>query len=345
MLNRGLMRQNLSVFYFVSLSLLSSAVIARAYEDIPYSGYYGTTISELKLDSAHLKENLQKIVSGLHQHADKKWDVIVENCPAEANCFNQIVYDYKTARQYLYSVLHFQKDEEGPYIVDAYCQKKFRSQDFIGKKNPAGKIDEVGIFPSQGSEEKPDSTLPNSNVLNCEHTWPQSLFSTEWKPKNEDGSRESKNTDPQKTDFHHLFPASEKMNSTRNNHPFCEVAESVKVECSESKIGYAVFIDGVTPKPKAVEYKSNGRPKLDLTKICFEPPAVHKGRVARAMFYFSTRYKIAIDAVQEYFFRKWNKEYPVDEFEKERNEKIFRIEKVRNPFIDYPELVDLISDF
>jgi len=48
----------------------------------------------------------------------------------------------------------------------------------------------------------------NSNNFNCEHTWPQSLFS----------SRE-----PEKSDIHHLFPTYAPANSQRGNLPFGNV--------------------------------------------------------------------------------------------------------------------------
>ena len=45
----------------------------------------------------------------------------------------------------------------------------------------------------------------NSNNFNCEHTWPQSLFSS---------------NEPEKSDIHHLFPTDVDANSKRGNAPF-----------------------------------------------------------------------------------------------------------------------------
>ena len=77
----------------------------------------------------------------------------------------------------------------------------------------------------------------------------------------------------------------------------------------------------------------------------FEPPENHRGNVARALFYFSVRYKIQIDPLEEGYLRDWHREDPVDAEERKRNDEIFKIQQNRNPFIDEPLLVDDIRDF
>ncbi len=149
--------------------------------------------------------------------------------------------------------------------------------------------------------------IPNQKVINCEHTWPQSKFSKEFP------------SGTQKTDLHHLFPVDMKANSTRGNNPFAEVkGNPTHVDCSDSQIGKSI----------------------DDSVKSFEPPVEHRGNVARAMYYFSTRYKMPIDFSQARFFKKWNKEDPVDDEERLRNNKIMSIQGNRNPFIDHPELID-----
>lgn len=77
----------------------------------------------------------------------------------------------------------------------------------------------------------------------------------------------------------------------------------------------------------------------------FEPPVNHRGNVARALFYFSVRYELPISEDEEVVLRKWHKQDPVDEAEHARNQEIFEIQKTRNPFIDFPDLVDSIKNF
>ncbi len=159
--------------------------------------------------------------------------------------------------------------------------------------------------------------IPSSIVTNCEHTWPQSRFT----------GKHSKGM--QKADLHHLFPTDSQANSKRGNHPFGEVkGKPVNSDCTASQSG-------------RLEYVPSG----NSGKTYFEPPANHRGNVARAIFYFSVRYQIPIDANQEYFLRKWHREDPVDQSEMERNDKIEGLQYNRNPFIDFPQLVEQISDF
>jgi hypothetical protein len=147
--------------------------------------------------------------------------------------------------------------------------------------------------------------VPSPKVMNIEHTWPQS---------------EGANGDA-KSDLHHIFPVDSSVNSIRSSLPFCEVV-TVKWENGQSKRGISIF-----------------------NEHCFEPPADHKGDVARALFYFSVRYRQPIDQNQEYFLRKWHLEDPIDQKEIDRNQSIKEFQNNSNPFIDNPELVSKIIDF
>ncbi|MBC7419703.1 MAG: endonuclease [Bdellovibrio sp.] len=153
---------------------------------------------------------------------------------------------------------------------------------------------------------------PASSVINTEHTWPQSRFSGDY------------STQMQKADLHHLFPTDSQMNSTRGNTIFGEVSHDVgHTNCTASRYGTG----------------SAGSRQI------FEPADDHKGRVARAIFYFSIRYDMAISQEEEVVLKKWHIQHPVDPQEALRNDEIFRQQNNRNPFIDYPELAQKISDF
>lgn len=184
---------------------------------------------------------------------------------------------------------------------------------FIKKLSSGYSVRDVYCHKDFGSESGvAPHRIPNSRDLNCEHTWPQSRFNP----------RENKAK--QKGDLHHLFPSDKRANSTRGNLPFGDVAGGHPLRgCPESSRGY----------------------DLNNNTSSFEPPQSHKGNVARALFYFSIRYKISIPKGEEEYLRKWNRLDPVDRDELSRNNRIEEIQGNRNPFIDEPELVEEIRNF
>lgn len=147
--------------------------------------------------------------------------------------------------------------------------------------------------------------IPDTKVMNIEHTWLQSQGAI--------GNA--------KSDLHNLFPSDSPTNSMRSDLPFCDVMQ-VRWTNNASKRGMSKF-----------------------NEHCFEPPKDHKGNVARAIFYFSVRYRKPLDANQEYFLRLWNAADPVDQNEIDRNRAIAEFQKITNPFIDRPELVNQIGKF
>jgi deoxyribonuclease-1 len=151
------------------------------------------------------------------------------------------------------------------------------------------------------------------NEVNIEHTWPQSKFTGSF----------DKNM--QKSDMHHLYPTDSGANNRRANHEFGSVGpvhDELNVQnCTASQLG---DISG---------------------HFVFTPPVIHRGNVARSLFYFATRYKLFIGPAEEMILRLWNKADPIDEAEKNRHEQIAKYQKVRNPFIDFPELIEKVTDF
>ncbi|MCG8761356.1 endonuclease I [Tenacibaculum finnmarkense] len=110
-----------------------------------------------------------------------------------------------------------------------------------------------------------------------------------------------------RTDLHHLRACDDKVNTRRSNLP---------------------FIDG-----SGVAKKDNN---------AWYPGDQWKGDVARMVFYLNARYGETFDKVgSKELFLKWNKEDPVSDFEKQRNNTIAKVQGNRNPFIDNPYLVTL----
>lgn len=159
---------------------------------------------------------------------------------------------------------------------------------------------------------RPASKSGGNNSVNVEHTWPQSRFNRGFAGE------------MQKSDLHHLFPTDPTVNMIRGNHIFGEVdTDEQHLSCKGPRFGLGTA----------------------GSQEVFEPPQNHKGNVARALFYFAVRYDLTIGKYEEEILRKWHLEDPVDELEMDRNNRIYELQHNRNPFIDFPELVDRISDF
>lgn len=220
-------------------------------------------------------------------------DQIATTC-TQKNCYKHFIISYSEARKELFGYLHLQVENKNYSLKDVYCNKTYTEKDFSPNK---------GLGPLK---------IPDPNLLNAEHTWPQSHFSKQF-PKA-----------IQKSDLHILFPVSSSENSLRSNLDFNDVVTVTHKGCSASKKGKASSKDNT---------------------IYFEPPDEHKGNVARAIFYFAVHYKLPVSDKQEAALRRWNKLDPVDEQEKLRNDEVFKIQGDRNPFIDFPQFVELIDNF
>ncbi len=151
------------------------------------------------------------------------------------------------------------------------------------------------------------------SFVNIEHTWPQSRFNGNY-PKEQ-----------QKSDLHHLYLTDSQANSVRGNSPFG------LVKIGEDRSG------GEGCRNSSFGFTGNSG--------VYTPPASHRGNVARALFYFSMHYNLPIDPVQEKILRSWHKDDPVDAKDIARHEAIAEHQKIRNPFVDHPEIVDMVSDF
>ncbi len=131
---------------------------------------------------------------------------------------------------------------------------------------------------------------------------------------------------PMKSDLHHLLPTFVHPNAIRGHLPFGEV-------------------EG---KP---EYSNEAGAKLG--QGMFEPPDAAKGKVARALLYFYTRYydkHIWSGDFNSQFWDdklemllKWNREHLPDENERRRNELVQKFQGNRNPFVDDPTLADRVG--
>lgn len=258
--------------------------------------YYGRELAqhESNLGKLNLKQKLFEVLSQTHVVNSELPDEISSRCPSGKTCVQHKGLGYREARQKLFGSLFLLKANGQYALPDIYCNQVLTADQFPRNQGPGpGKI-------------------PNNEIINAEHSWPQSKFSRQF-PES-----------LQKGDLHILFPAGSTVNSLRGSFPFGDVVTVKTQVCPASSLGYLA--------------RSN-------RQTYFLPPSTFRGNVARAIFYFSTRYRMTIEPDQEEALRRWNHSDPVDPDEQARHEQIFAAQEVRNPFVDHSEWVDLISDF
>jgi endonuclease I len=226
------------------------------------------------------------------------------------------------------------ENTSGQSLVDALCAIVKDGYKTIGYSEAGDLIrQEVDSYNGQVQCAYEGLWHKNGNGLNIEHSWPQSLGA--------EGVA--------KSDMFHLFPTVSKFNSARGNLPFGEVVDR---DWPEDLTGDANCAVQFSPDGLGC-YSVRGKDLHDV-KV-FEPRDGHKGNAARAVLYFSLRYgsncKVkplkTFDedhpAVTEALLKQWNLLDPPDSHEKDRNDRIEKYQKVRNPFVDHPEFVDRIS--
>lgn len=161
-------------------------------------------------------------------------------------------------------------------------------------------------------------------MYNREHTIPQSIFSK---------------ANPMVCDLFHVYPTDGYVNNRRSNYPHAEVGSATFTSSNNTKVGSS---------------KTSG-----VSGSVCEPADEYKGDFARTYFYFVTCYQTRLSGFGSYaafsknaypslsswaikLYLKWSKEDPVSEKEIKRNEEAYKIQKNRNPFIDFPGIENLI---
>lgn len=138
---------------------------------------------------------------------------------------------------------------------------------------------------------------------NREHVWPQSRL----------GATADNGRKNIASDLHNLRPADPATNSSRGNKNFSFTTASSSFFPGDSDKGDIARI---------LFYMTICYPQLRLISGLSNDGALSIGNLDALLI--------------------WNQQDPVDEFEMRRNEKIYSIQKNRNPFIDHPELVEKI---
>lgn len=160
--------------------------------------------------------------------------------------------------------------------------------------------------------------------MNREHAFPKSWWGG--------------NVNAAYTDINHLYPSDADANMAKSNYPL-GVVGSTTFNNGVTKVGYNVF------------------PGYSSSADVFEPADEYKGDFARTYFYMVTcyqdynwRYTYMVDqnvyptlkTWAKNLLLQWHRQDPVSTKEINRNEAVFKIQNNRNPYIDYPNLVEYI---
>ena len=201
-------------------------------------------------------------------------------------------------------------------------------------------------FTFETDQDKGSGGSTEGDKFNREHSFPNSWFG---------GVKNS----IMYSDLFHLYPTDKLVNNKRGNNPFGETnGNSYKSADNFSKLGTCTY--------------------SGYTGTVFEPNDIYKGDFARTYFYMVTRYQDEIEgwytsygvngekgedtqkavlatldgnkypglqSWQLEMLMKWAQNDPVDNpiaKETPRNEEVAKIQKNRNPFIDYPGLEEYI---
>ena len=188
-------------------------------------------------------------------------------------------------------------------------------------------------YPYNSSQDGSSATTCGTG-WNKEHTVPQSWFNE---------------SSPMKSDAHHVFPTDIRMNSCRSNYPYGE--NNASKYCSSYGYGHL----GTSTFSGYTGQVFDPGSKEDCGGNCY------RGDLARVYFYMATRYRTTnftngtggtsftytngVADLTDYMknlMLKWHREDPVSEKELKRNNAIYAHQHNRNPFVDYPCLVEYI---
>ncbi len=176
---------------------------------------------------------------------------------------------------------------------------------------------------SLGTEDRCGNYKKICDCYNREHIIPQSWFDERT---------------PMRSDAFHVVPTDGKVNGMRSNYPHGETNAAAIGGKGLGKVG-ASTVSG-------------------YSGTVYEPADEYKGDIARSYFYFVTRYESQLTsfdgtvftgdtypALKSWFCNlmlEWHRQDPVSQKERDRQEAVYQHQENRNPFIDYPEMVEHI---
>jgi len=148
---------------------------------------------------------------------------------------------------------------------------------------------------------------------------------------------------PMVSDLFNVYPTDARINNLRSNYPYGVVGTN----------------DGFSKDPQHHGLGKLGTSTTSNIGVVYEPDDRYKGDFARTFFYMVARYRsntlnsgngskmfssnpTNLTSYSLSFLLAWHRQDPVSQKEIDRNQAVYGIQHNRNPFIDYPDLVEYI---
>lgn len=193
-------------------------------------------------------------------------------------------------------------------------------------KRSDGKVWDMYSSTTNFSFSAPHNYSKEGDGYNREHSVPQSWFSK---------------ASPMKSDAFHVVPTDGYINNMRGNDPYGEV--NTNTSYKQSINGFSKSGTSKTPGYSGRVFEPNDQYKGDFARIYFYMATAYEGRAENWGGVFGTHdsYK-PIQQWQMDMLMRWAKEDPVSQKEIDRNNAVFKHQKNRNPFVDYPGLEQFV---
>lgn len=158
--------------------------------------------------------------------------------------------------------------------------------------------------------------------FNREHIIPQSWFGKK---------------NPMRNDAHHVWPSDVIVNAIHGNLPYGTTKNGKIVSSNGSKFGTSVE-DGENVFEVINEFKGDIARVYFYFVLTYQDKNLNQGKHANRVFEkINDKYTIKSNFLNTYL--EWAKKDDISQFDLDRNNGIYKHQKNRNPFIDYPELI------
>jgi len=154
-----------------------------------------------------------------------------------------------------------------------------------------------------------DNMTARANRVEVEHIVPISWIGSQFQCGNRNKCRASSpDYNRAEADMHGLAPAIGSVNADRSNY----------------RLG---MVQGPRNQYGACDFK------VDFQDRVAEPKDAVKGKIARIHFYYADRYNLRMSRQQEQLMMAWDRQFPVSDWERERDRRIAQFQGWNNPYV------------